>query len=107
MTFRSDTAIVTVAAKSAGDMDSGSTGVPAGRSGSHDRQTLEWYDFLVYSFLSVTIAKLFFPAGASKPRCCCQSQPFGVGLPSGRLARSARHLRRPIRPQGGLTSRSF
>jgi MHS family proline/betaine transporter-like MFS transporter len=25
--------------------------------------TLEWYDFLVYGFLAVTIAKLFFPTG--------------------------------------------
>jgi MHS family proline/betaine transporter-like MFS transporter len=24
--------------------------------------TLEWYDFLVYGFMAVTIAKLFFPA---------------------------------------------
>ena len=24
--------------------------------------TLEWYDFLIYGFLAVTIAKLFFPA---------------------------------------------
>jgi MFS transporter, MHS family, proline/betaine transporter len=23
--------------------------------------TLEWYDFLIYGFLAVTIAKLFFP----------------------------------------------
>ena len=26
--------------------------------------TLEWYDFLVYGFLSVTIGKLFFPSGS-------------------------------------------
>jgi MFS transporter, MHS family, proline/betaine transporter len=26
--------------------------------------TLEWYDFLVYGLLTVTIAKLFFPTGS-------------------------------------------
>ena len=26
--------------------------------------TLEWYDFFVYAFLSVTIARVFFPTGS-------------------------------------------
>src|SRR5438477_13021948 len=42
--------------------------------------TLEWYDFLVYSFLSVTIAKLFFPAGSEQASLLLSIATFGVGI---------------------------
>jgi MFS transporter, MHS family, proline/betaine transporter len=41
--------------------------------------TLEWYDFLVYGFLSVTIAKLFFPTGSELTSLLLSVGTFGVG----------------------------
>ena len=31
---------------------------------------LEWFDFTVYSFFAVIIAKLFFPTATTSPRSC-------------------------------------
>lgn len=42
--------------------------------------TLEWYDFLVYSFSSVTIAKLFFPASSELASLLLSVATFGVGI---------------------------
>jgi len=42
--------------------------------------TIEWYDFLVYSFMSVTIAKLFFPAGSELTSLFLSIATFGVGV---------------------------
>lgn len=41
---------------------------------------LEWYDFLVYGFLSLTIAKLFFPAGTELGSLLLALATFGAGL---------------------------
>jgi len=41
--------------------------------------TLEWYDFLVYGFLSVTIGKLFFPSGSELTSLLLSIGLFGVG----------------------------
>src|SRR5262249_6287176 len=41
---------------------------------------LEWYDFLVYGFLSLTIAKLFFPAASEVASLLLATATFGVGL---------------------------
>ncbi len=50
--------------------------------------TLEWYDFLAYSFLSLTIAKLFFPTGDELSSVLLAVATFGIGL--------------VMRPVGGL-----
>src|SRR6266576_2660358 len=42
--------------------------------------TIEWYDFLVYSFMSVTIAKLFFPTGSELTSLFLSIATFGVGV---------------------------
>jgi MFS transporter, MHS family, proline/betaine transporter len=42
--------------------------------------TLEWYDFLVYGLLAITIAKLFFPAGSELSSLLLSMATFGVGL---------------------------
>jgi MFS transporter, MHS family, proline/betaine transporter len=42
--------------------------------------TLEWYDFLVYGFLSLTIAKLFFPTGDELSSLLLAVATFGVGF---------------------------
>ncbi len=42
--------------------------------------TLEWYDFLVYALLAVTIAKLFFPAGSELNSLLLSMATFGIGL---------------------------
>jgi MHS family proline/betaine transporter-like MFS transporter len=42
--------------------------------------TLEWYDFLVYGLLAVTIAKLFFPAGSELTSLLLSMATFGVGV---------------------------
>jgi MHS family proline/betaine transporter-like MFS transporter len=42
--------------------------------------TLEWYDFAVYAFLAVTIAKLFFPAGSETVSLLASLATFGVGF---------------------------
>jgi MHS family proline/betaine transporter-like MFS transporter len=42
--------------------------------------TLEWYDFLVFSFLSLTIAKLFFPTGDELSSVLLAVGTFGAGL---------------------------
>ena len=31
---------------------------------------MEWFDFLVYGYFAVTIAKVFFPTATRPPRCC-------------------------------------
>jgi MFS transporter, MHS family, proline/betaine transporter len=41
---------------------------------------LEWYDFLVYGFLSVTIGKLFFPTGSELSSLLLSVATFGVGF---------------------------
>jgi MFS transporter, MHS family, proline/betaine transporter len=42
--------------------------------------TLEWYDFLVYGLLAVTIAKLFFPTGSELSSLLLSMATLGVGL---------------------------
>lgn len=42
--------------------------------------TLEWYDFLVYALLAVTIARLFFPAGNELNSLLLSMATFGIGL---------------------------
>ena len=42
--------------------------------------TLEWYDFLVYGLLAVTIAKLFFPTGSELSSLLLSMATFGFGL---------------------------
>lgn len=42
--------------------------------------TLEWYDFLVYGFLSVTIGKLFFPTENEFTSLLLSVATFGVGF---------------------------
>jgi MHS family proline/betaine transporter-like MFS transporter len=41
---------------------------------------LEWYDFLIYGFLSLTIARLFFPTGDELSSVLLAVATFGVGL---------------------------
>lgn len=41
---------------------------------------LEWYDFIVYGFLAVTIAKLFFPTGSELTSLLLTLATFGVGI---------------------------
>jgi MHS family proline/betaine transporter-like MFS transporter len=41
---------------------------------------LEWYDFAVYGFLALTIAKLFFPAGDETVSLLASVAAFGVGF---------------------------
>jgi MHS family proline/betaine transporter-like MFS transporter len=40
---------------------------------------LEWYDFLIYGFLAVTIGKLFFPAESELTSLLLSVATFGVG----------------------------
>jgi MFS transporter, MHS family, proline/betaine transporter len=42
--------------------------------------TLEWYDFLIYGLLALTIAKLFFPTGSELSSLLLSMATFGVGL---------------------------
>lgn len=42
--------------------------------------TLEWYDFLIYALLALTIAKLFFPAGSELSSLLLSMATFGMGL---------------------------
>jgi MHS family proline/betaine transporter-like MFS transporter len=42
--------------------------------------TLEWYDFLVYGFLSLTIGKVFFPTGSELSSLLFSVATFGVGF---------------------------
>src|SRR5215831_11531726 len=56
------------------------------RSGARQRvvlaatigNTLEWYDFLVFGFLAVTIAKLFFPTGSELTSVLLSVGTFGA-----------------------------
>jgi MHS family proline/betaine transporter-like MFS transporter len=41
---------------------------------------LEWYDFLVFSLLTLTIAKLFFPASSELGSLLLSLATFGVGF---------------------------
>jgi len=41
---------------------------------------LEWYDFIVYGFLSLTIAKLFFPAQSELAALLLTFATFGAGI---------------------------
>jgi MFS family permease len=41
---------------------------------------LEWYDFAVYGFFAITIAKLFFPAGDATVSLLLTVATFGVGF---------------------------
>lgn len=42
--------------------------------------TLEWYDFAVYGFFAITIAKLFFPTGDPTVSLLLTVATFGVGF---------------------------
>ncbi|MDX3804974.1 MFS transporter [Bosea thiooxidans] len=42
--------------------------------------TLEWYDFAVYGFFALTLAKLFFPAGDATVSLLLTAATFGVGF---------------------------
>ncbi len=42
--------------------------------------TLEWYDFAVYGFFALTLAKLFFPAGDATTSLLLTVATFGVGF---------------------------
>jgi MHS family proline/betaine transporter-like MFS transporter len=42
--------------------------------------TLEWYDFAVYGFFALTIAKLFFPTGDATVSLLLTVATFGVGF---------------------------
>lgn len=42
--------------------------------------TLEWYDFAVYGFFALTLAKLFFPAGDPTVSLLLTVATFGVGF---------------------------
>lgn len=42
--------------------------------------TLEWYDFAVYGFFALTLAKLFFPAGDATVSLLLTVATFGVGF---------------------------
>lgn len=42
--------------------------------------TLEWYDFAVYGFFALTLAKLFFPAGNATVSLLLTAATFGVGF---------------------------
>jgi MHS family proline/betaine transporter-like MFS transporter len=42
--------------------------------------TLEWYDFVVYGFLALTIAKLFFPTGNELTSLLLSVGTFGATL---------------------------
>jgi MHS family proline/betaine transporter-like MFS transporter len=42
--------------------------------------TLEWYDFLIYGFLLITIGKLFFPAASELGSLLFSVATFGVGF---------------------------
>src|SRR5215212_8646002 len=41
---------------------------------------LEWYDFVVYGFLTVIISRLFFPAGSEYASLLLTTATFGVGF---------------------------
>src|SRR5215212_9866472 len=41
---------------------------------------LEWYDFVVYGFLTVIISRLFFPAGSQYASLLLTTATFGVGF---------------------------
>ncbi|EPM76262.1 proline/betaine transporter, partial [Pseudomonas syringae pv. actinidiae ICMP 18804] len=41
---------------------------------------LEWFDFTVYSFFSVIIAKVFFPTGSELTSYLLALATFGVGF---------------------------
>jgi hypothetical protein len=64
---------------------------------------LEWYDFTIFGFLTVVIARLFFPADSQYASLLLTTATFGVVLfyASGRR-RSARALCRSQRPKGRL-----
>jgi len=53
---------------------------PAGRPRRHHRQYVEWYDFLIYGFLLITIGKLFFPAASELGSLLFSVATFGVGF---------------------------
>ncbi len=63
-------------------------GADAGSSGARLRRvvlvatignTLDWYDFLIYGFLAVTLAKLFFPTESELASLLLSVATFGVG----------------------------
>jgi MHS family proline/betaine transporter-like MFS transporter len=41
---------------------------------------LEWYDFIIFGFLTVVIARLFFPAGSQYASLLLTAATFGVGF---------------------------
>src|SRR5258708_32310062 len=63
-------------------------GADAGSSGARVRRVvlvatigtaLDWYDFLIYGFLAVTLAKLFFPTESELASLLLSVATFGVG----------------------------
>jgi len=47
---------------------------------------LEWYDFIVFEFLTVVIARLFFPAESLYASLLLTTATFGVGFSCARSA---------------------
>ena len=41
---------------------------------------LEWYDFVIYGFLTVIISRLFFPTGDQYSSLLLTTATFGVGF---------------------------
>ena len=41
---------------------------------------LEWYDFIIFGFLTVVIARLFFPADSQYASLLLTTATFGVGF---------------------------
>src|ERR1700735_3033313 len=41
---------------------------------------LEWYDFIVFGFLTVVISRLFFPAASQSASLLLTTATFGVGF---------------------------
>src|ERR1700751_1104190 len=63
--------------------------------------TLEWFDFLIYGYFAVTIAKLFFPTGNETVSLLLTLGTFGASYvvrPLGAIVIGA--FTRPRRPQG-------
>ena len=42
--------------------------------------SLEWYDFIIFGFLTVVIARLFFPAESQYASLLLTTATFGVGF---------------------------
>src|SRR5262245_9433702 len=63
---------------------------------------LEWYDFIVYSFLATVIARNFFPSGNERTALLATFATFWGRLHRASAGRAGNRLdRRPGRPQDG------